>query len=108
MNWRIPFALVFAPVLPCALVALSLIESPIHWPRVWGNFLLFLTFACPAALLIAGPSYLLLSRFWRIGKWACIGSGAIIGIAVGPMGFAIGALSGGIFWFLAIRGTELR
>ncbi len=108
MNWRIPFALAVAPIIPAACVAIGMEGlAVVDWQswRAWSFFLLVLQVAEAAAFLIAYPAYLFLSRRRAVGMRESLIAGLLIGCLMGVPGVIVGLLSAWIFWAVAIRGS---
>jgi hypothetical protein len=59
-----------------------------------------------ASILFGVPIYFLVKRFRPIGIVECVGSGVVIGLLAGFVGVLVGATSGLLFWFVAIRSAS--
>lgn len=104
MNRRVLLALIVAPLLPaiCASAAIAFAVE-----RSWRSFpeTLYYVFVVTeaASILIAGPAYLVLRKFFRPNLSACLLFGGLIGCVEGAAGLAVGVFSAALFWTIALR-----
>jgi hypothetical protein len=133
---RAVLGFVVAPIAP-AVIAVALILLTTKQMTGSGPFLVVgLFYACPAALMIGLPLYLIAKSKGKVTMARCVVSGSIVGGSIGGLiggavglsflstspwssivGFAAllamwgathGALSGFLFWLIAVRSSNLR
>ena len=103
MDKHVITGFLVAPLLPCAVFAVAFFGFASNWSTFSAQLAVVVVIAELAAILLGVPIYLLLRRLRPIGLIECIGSGLFIGLLAGLAGEFIGATSGLIFWFIAVR-----
>jgi hypothetical protein len=104
-NWRIPIALLLAPVIPYVVVALvfEVTGIPMMIHGVFG-IVLSTAAACTISLVVGGIAYLVVRRFRVIGPVECLIAGGALGLIFGGLvGLVVGPLSGYVFWKIGLR-----
>lgn len=106
MEKRVITGFLVSPLLPSAIAAVVLNGSMSTWSALPAELSLVIGITELASILLGVPIYLLVKRFRPIGMVECVGSGAILGLLAGLVGVLVGATSGLLFWFIAVRSAS--
>jgi hypothetical protein len=106
MDKRVITGFLVSPLLPSTVAAVVLNGSMSTWSVLPAELAFVIGITEFASLLVGVPIYFLVKHFRPVGIVECVGSGVVIGLLAGLVGVLVGAASGLLFWFIAVRSAS--